>query len=46
MCKRTKFYNKMPGYINELDTGKAFKKQLKSFLFFGGGICLFVVHNV
>jgi hypothetical protein len=28
----TKVYNKLPGYIKETDTYKAFKKHLKSFL--------------
>jgi hypothetical protein len=28
----TKVYNKLPGYIKEIDSYKAFKKELKSFL--------------
>jgi len=28
----TKVYNKLPGYIKERDSYKAFKKELKSFL--------------
>ena len=28
----TKVYNKLPGYIKEIDRYKAFKKELKSFL--------------
>jgi hypothetical protein len=27
----TKLYNKLPGYIKEIDSYKAFKKELKSF---------------
>jgi hypothetical protein len=33
VCERTNFYNKIPGYIKEMDTDKAFKKKLKSFLY-------------
>jgi hypothetical protein len=29
----TKVYNKLPGYIKELDSYKAFKKELKLFFF-------------
>jgi hypothetical protein len=29
---QTKLYNKMPGYIKEIDNCKAFKKELKLFL--------------
>jgi hypothetical protein len=28
----TKLYNKLPGYIKEIDSYKTFKKELKSFL--------------
>jgi hypothetical protein len=28
----TKVYNKLPGYIKEIDSYKAFKKELKLFL--------------
>jgi hypothetical protein len=28
----TKVYNKIPGYIKEIDSYKAFKKELKLFL--------------
>jgi hypothetical protein len=28
----TKLYNKLPGYIKEMDSHKTFKKELKSFL--------------
>jgi hypothetical protein len=28
----TKVYNKLPGYIKEIDNYKAFKKELKLFL--------------
>jgi len=28
----TKVYNKLPGYIKEIDSYKAFKKELKSFV--------------
>jgi hypothetical protein len=28
----TKLYNKLPGYIKEIDSYKSFKKELKSFL--------------
>ena len=28
----TKLYNKLPGYIKEIDSYKAFKKELKLFL--------------
>jgi hypothetical protein len=28
----TKLYNKLPGYIKEIDSYKAFKKELESFL--------------
>jgi hypothetical protein len=28
----TKMYNKLPGYIKEIDNYKAFKKELKLFL--------------
>jgi hypothetical protein len=28
----TKLYNKLPGYIKEIDSYNAFKKELKSFL--------------
>jgi hypothetical protein len=28
----TKLYNKLPGYIQEIDSYKTFKKELKSFL--------------
>jgi len=30
----TKLYNKMPGYIKEMDNYKALKKELKSFLLY------------
>jgi len=30
----TKLYNKIPGYIKEMDNCKAFKKVLKSFLLY------------
>ena len=30
----TKLYNKMPGYIKEMDNCKVFKKELKSLLLF------------
>jgi len=30
----TKLYNKMPGYIKEMDNCKALKKELKSFLLY------------
>jgi len=30
----TKLYNKIPGYIKEMDNSKAFKKELKSFLLY------------
>ena len=29
----TKLYNKLPGYIKEIDGYKTFKKELKSLLF-------------
>jgi hypothetical protein len=29
----TKLYNKLPGYIKEIDSFEFFKKELKSFLF-------------
>ena len=29
----TKLYNKLPGYIKEIDSYKTFKKELKSLLF-------------
>ena len=38
LCKRsvinmgTKLYNKLPGYIKEIDSYKTFKKELKSLL--------------
>jgi len=38
MCKKsvlnmgTKVYNKLPSYIKEIDSYKAFKKELKLFL--------------
>jgi len=28
----TELYNKLPGYIKEIDSYKTFKKELKSFL--------------
>ena len=28
----TKVYNKLPGYIKEIESYKAFKKELRSFL--------------
>jgi hypothetical protein len=28
----TKLYNKLPGYIKEIDSYKTFRKKLKSFL--------------
>ena len=28
----SKVYNKLPGYIKEIDSYKAFKKELRSFL--------------
>jgi hypothetical protein len=30
----TKLYNKMPGYIKEIENYKALKKELKSFLLY------------
>jgi len=28
----TKLYNKMPGYLKEMDNSEVFKRELKSFL--------------
>jgi len=43
----TEVYNKLPGYIKEINSFKAFKKELKSFLLLhtfllSGRICIFV----
>ena len=43
----TEVYNKLPGYIKEINSYKAFKKELKSFLLLhtfllSGRICIFV----
>ena len=32
MGTKVYMYNKLPGYIKEMDSYKAFKKELKSFL--------------
>jgi hypothetical protein len=32
ISKATELYNKMPGYLKEIDNFKVFKKELKSFL--------------
>ena len=46
----TKVYNKLPGYIKEIDSYKAFKKELKLFLllhtFYSGRICNYVTYNI
>ena len=46
----TKLYNKIPGYIKEMDNYKAFKKveiiSFNSCFLRSGGICLFVIYNV
>jgi hypothetical protein len=46
----TKLYNKMPGYIKEMDNCKALNKvEIISFIhcfLLSGGLCLFVIYNV
>jgi hypothetical protein len=45
----TKFYNKMPGYLKEMDNYEAHKEELKSLLYIMllliGGICIFGIDN-
>jgi hypothetical protein len=46
----TKLYNKLPGFLKEMDNYEALKKELKSFLYImlllSGGICIIVIDNV
>jgi hypothetical protein len=46
----TQLYNKTPGYTQEMDNYKAFKKELKSFLLYHALYaveeCLFVIYKV
>jgi hypothetical protein len=45
-----KLYNKLSGYLKEMDNYETLKKLLKLFLYImlllSGGICIFVIDNV